>query len=77
MQLFALGGSKFKFYETFFDIIATHDDHPSYVQHVLGDICVFFTRFGYLVCWGGCPNGLLHSVPIQFVTLYSSKIEDS
>ena len=29
-----------------FDIVATHNDHPTYVKHVLGGICVFFTYLG-------------------------------
>ena len=40
----------------FFDIVTTHNDHPSYVKHVLGSIHVFFfTLFGYSVCVGGLP----------------------
>ena len=39
MQFFSLYSSKIEVSETeFFDILATHDDHPSYVKHVLGSI---------------------------------------
>ena len=44
----------------FFDIMTIHNDHPSYVKHILGSIDVFFTLFGYcmFVCVGGClPRG--------------------
>ena len=38
----ALGSSKIGVCEIyFFDILTTHNDHPSYVKHVLGCICVF------------------------------------
>ena len=48
MQFFALGSSKIEIFETyFFDAVTTHDDHPSYVKHVLGCIYVFF--YGYWV----------------------------
>ena len=49
----------------FFDIVATHNDHPSYVKHVLGSIYVLVSLFGYWV-WGGgggSPNGLVHKSP--------------
>ena len=49
MQLFTLYKSKIEGSKTsFFDIEATHNDHPSYVKHVLGSIYVFFTLFA---CW--------------------------
>ena len=51
MQFFTLDSSKvevFKF--CFFDIVTTQYDHPSYLKHILGRICMFFTLFGY---WGG------------------------
>ena len=53
MQLFTLGSSKIKVFETsFFDIViidiaTTQYDHPNYVKHVLGGIYIFFTLFGY------------------------------
>ena len=28
-------------------IVTTHNDHPTYVKHVLGSIYVLFTLFGY------------------------------
>ena len=47
----------------FFDIVTTHNDHPSCVKHVLGRICVFFTLFGYWVPGvGGSPKGLVHKL---------------
>ena len=42
--------------------MATQNDHPSYVMHVLDSIYVLFTLFGYLVGVGGrSPNGLVHT----------------
>ena len=47
MQFFNLSSLKIEVFETcFFDIVTTQNDHPSYVKHVLGCICVFFTLFG-------------------------------
>ena len=44
------GTSKIKVLETCFcDIVITCNDHPRYVKHVLGRICVIFTPFGYYV----------------------------
>ena len=43
MWYFTLGSSKIEVSETcFFNIMATHNDHPSYVKHVLGSIYVIF-----------------------------------
>ena len=48
-----------------FDIVTTHHDQPSYVKHVLGRICLFFTLFG---CWvrgeggGGGQTRLVHNL---------------
>ena len=54
MQFFTLGSSKMEVFETcFFDMMTTHNDHPSYVKHVLGCIYVFLTLFGYQVRGGG------------------------
>ena len=48
LQFFNLGSSKIEVFETcFFDIVTTQNDHPSYVKHVLGCICVFFILCGY------------------------------
>ena len=48
MQIFTPGSSKIDVFETcFFDIVTTQNDHPRYVKHVLGCICVFFILFGY------------------------------
>ena len=74
VQFFTLYSSKIEVSDTyFFDIVATYNDHPTYVKHVLGNIHVFFTLFGYL--GGGSPNGVVHNLLMQFFTLYSSKIE--
>ena len=46
-QFFTLVSSKIEVSETyFFDIVTTHNDHPSNVMHVLGSNFVFFTLFG-------------------------------
>ena len=48
MQFFTLGSSKIEVFKTyFFDTMINQKDHPRYVKHVLGCICVFFTLFGY------------------------------
>ena len=48
MQLFTQGSSKIEVFKTgFYDIVITQNDHPRYVKHVLGCICVFFILFGY------------------------------
>ena len=48
MQIFTPDSSKIEVFETcFFDIVTTQNDHPRYVKHVLGCICVFFILFGY------------------------------
>ena len=39
LQFFTLYSSKIEVPETyFFDVVTTHNDHPSYVKHVLGSI---------------------------------------
>ena len=54
MQFFILGSSKIEVFEScFFDVMTTENDHPSYVEHVLGRIYVSFTLFGYWVRGGG------------------------
>ena len=76
MQFFTLGSSEIEVFKTcFYDIVITRYDHPNYVKHVLGRICVFFTLFGYQVGGGGSPKGLVHNLLMQFFTLGSSKIE--
>ena len=48
MQFFTVASSKMEVFETcFFDIVTTQNDHPSYVKHVLGRICVFFILLVY------------------------------
>ena len=51
MHVFTLRSSKMEIFESYFsyDILTTRQDHPRYVMHVLGCICVFFTSFGYWV----------------------------
>ena len=47
IHFFTPGSSKIEVFETcFFDTVTTQNDHPRYVKHVLGCICVFFTPFG-------------------------------
>ena len=76
MQFFTLDSSKIEVFETyFFDIVTTQNDHPSYGEHVLGRIYVFFTLFGYQVGGGGSPKVWVHNLLMQFFTLDSSKME--
>ena len=78
MQFFTPGSSKIEVFETcFFDIVTTKNDHPRYVKHVLGCICMFFILFGYEIRGGGggSPKGLVHNLLMQFFTPGSSKIE--
>ena len=50
--VFHLGQLKNRSSKTyFFDIVTTHNEHPSDVKHVLGHDYVFFTLFTYWV-WG-------------------------
>ena len=59
---FKLGSSKIEVCETYlYDIVTAHNDHPSYVKHVLGCICVFFTLFLGIVCGGGVSQGQFHA----------------
>ena len=79
MQFFTPSSSKIEGFETsFYDVLTTQYDHPSYVKHVLGRSYVFFTQFGYKVGGGGgggAPKGLVHNLLMQFFTPRSSKIE--
>ena len=67
---------KFSF---FFDMVPTHNHHPSYAKHVLGIIYVFF--FGYWVWPGGgegvSSKGLVHNLLMQFFILDSSRLKVS
>ena len=60
VRFFTSGSSKSEVFETIFflDIVATQNDHPRYVKHVLGSIYVFFVLFGYWVRRGGGRGGL-------------------
>ena len=73
IQLFRPGELKIEVSEFYvFDNMATHNNHPSFVQHVSGNSCVFFTIFRDSVWWGGGPpNRLVHNLLMQSFTLYS------
>ena len=59
MQFFTLDSSKIEVFETcFFDVVTTQNDHPRYVKHALGCICVFFILFGYEIRGGGVSQGI-------------------
>ena len=78
MQFFTPGSSKIEVFETcFFDVVTTQNDHPRYVKHVLGCICVFFILFGYEIRGGGggLPRDWYTTPLMQFFTPGSSKIE--
>ena len=54
MQVFTPGSSKIEVSETgFFDVVTSQNDHPRYVKHVSGCICVFSITFGYQIRAGG------------------------
>ena len=66
---FTLGSSKIEVCETYFyDIVTAHNDHPSYVKHFLGCICVFFTLFLGIVCVGGVSQGQFGAPPAAHCT---------
>ena len=55
----------------FCDIVASHNDHPSYVKNVLRGIHVFFTLFGGWVLkvdslLGGLAEGEFFAFPSSF-----------
>ena len=76
MQVFTPGSSKIEVCETcFFDIVTTQNDHPRYVKHVSGSICVFLTLFGIRSGGGGAPKRLVQYLLMQVFTPGSSKIE--
>ena len=59
MQFFTLDSSKIEVFKTcFFDMVTTEYDHPSYPNHVLGRVYMFFTLFGYWVGGGGVFQGM-------------------
>ena len=80
-HFFTLGSSKVKGSEPFFliDIVTMHNDHPSYLKHVLGGICVFFKPIWVLGAGGGVlpRGGWVHNLPLRVFTSGSSKIEVS
>ena len=55
MRVLTLHNSKTEAVEIHFcDIVIIYNDHPRYLKHVSGRICVFFTLFGYWArAWGG------------------------
>ena len=75
MQFFTLRSSKIEVFETyFFDIVTTHDDHPTYVKHVLARIYMFFHPIWVLAAQGGggVSEGIgTHHLLMQFFTLDS------
>ena len=75
VQFFTLDGSKIEVSEAcFFDIVNTHNDHASYVKHVLGSVYFFFALFGYWV-WGVSPKELGHKKPLDNFCSGQLKIE--
>ena len=50
MQFFASELKHRSFQKIILDIVASHNDHPSYVKQALGSIYVVFSLFGYWVC---------------------------
>ena len=52
VQFLTVYRSKIEVSKKFFDIVATHNDHPSHAKHVLGSIYVFFHPL-----WGLCAQG--------------------
>ena len=76
MQVFILGRSKTEVCETeFFDIVTTHNDHPSYVKHISGSIHVFFT--GMVCVVGGSSQGIGTQCAYIIFTLVGSKVKVS
>ena len=67
MHLCTLGGSQIKVCKLYFDIVITHNDHPSYVKYVLGGIYMFFTLLGNGLCAVGGGGGCL---PMKLETTY-------
>ena len=60
---------------SFLDVVATQNDHSTYLNHVLGSIYVFFTLFGYWVPeGGGSLKGLVDTLLMMFCTPDRSKI---
>ena len=63
MQFFStLGSSKMEFFKTdFFDVLTSHNDQISYVNHVFPPFYVLFTLFGYWREDGGLLNDFMTS----------------
>ena len=78
MQFFTLGSSKIEVSETyFFDTVTTHSDHPSYIEHVLGSIYVFFTLSGCALLGvdslrDGRAEGNRISLPLRSMAVHCS-----
>ena len=81
LQFSNLGSSKMEFSETdFFDTLTIQNDQSSYIKHGFALLYVFFTLFGYWLCWGGgrgrgLPRDPGHNLLLQFPSLGSSKME--
>ena len=61
----------------FLDTVTAHNDHPSYLKHVLARIDVIFTLgVGVYVCvGGGAPKDLVHNLLMQLFSSGSSKLK--
>ena len=69
MQFFTLYSSKIEDFGThFFDIVAAHNDHPSYVKHVLAALMCFSRRGG----WGPILNPP-PPLPMVFTKMFLSE----
>ena len=75
MQVFTLDSSKIEVFKTcLFDVVTNQYDHPSYLKHILGRVTCFSPYVG-VELGGGTPKGLVYSLPKEFFTLATSKIE--
>ena len=50
----------------FFDIVTTHNDHPSYVKLVSGSIHVFFTYLGIGCVGRGLSMNFVHNLRVSY-----------
>ena len=73
---FQPGQLKSRSFRSFFlYMVTTKNDHARYVKHVLANMYVFFTLFGFYVCvcvgGGGSPKRLGQNLQMQLFTLGS------